>query len=64
MTSFRTTTCPCGGHNSESQRAIEVQLISQHPHAMMEQDSTTKYNDKAELESTRGWGDKEELEDE
>jgi hypothetical protein len=31
---------------------------------MMEQDSTTKYNDKAELESTRGWGDKEELEDE
>ncbi|KAF9364322.1 hypothetical protein BGX34_001860 [Mortierella sp. NVP85] len=45
--------------------AIGAQLISQHPHAMTEQDSTTKYNNnKAELESTRGWGDKEELEDE
>jgi len=44
--------------------AIGAQLISQHPHAMTEQDSTTKYNDKSELESKRDWGDKEELEDE
>jgi len=42
--------------------AIEVQPISHHPHAMTRQGPIAKYNDKAELES-RGWGDKEELED-
>ncbi|KAF9363622.1 hypothetical protein BGX34_003702 [Mortierella sp. NVP85] len=44
--------------------AIEVLPISQHPHAMVEQDPITKYNDKAELESSGGVGDKAELEDE
>jgi hypothetical protein len=43
--------------------AIEVLPISQHPHAVVERDPITKYNDKAELESSGGWGDKAELED-
>ncbi|KAK3815087.1 MAG: hypothetical protein J3Q66DRAFT_402054 [Benniella sp.] len=44
--------------------AIEVLPIPQHPHAVVERDPITKYNDKAELESSGGWGDKAELEDE
>ncbi|KAK3805853.1 MAG: hypothetical protein J3Q66DRAFT_375592 [Benniella sp.] len=42
--------------------AFAMELVSQHPHAVVEEETFTAYHSKAELEPTRDWGDKAELE--
>jgi hypothetical protein len=43
--------------------ALEAQILPQHPHAIVGEKSVPKYSNKVNWESTRCYGDKEELEE-